>query len=75
MAVAVEAGGDPEDIQQLRDLLAPISSLSAQFEQRIIDANGLELQRSSGQFQVAKPNSLRWIVEQPMPQQVISDGT
>ena len=75
MAVAVEAGGDPEDIQQLRDLLAPISSLSAQFEQRIIDVNGLELQRSSGQLQVAKPNSLRWIVEQPMPQQVISDGT
>ena len=74
LAIGAQAGGEPEDIQALRDLLEPISSLSAAFDQRIQDANGLDIQRSSGHFQIAKPNSLRWIVEQPMPQQVISDG-
>ena len=74
LAMGAQAGGTPEDIQALRQLLEPISSLSAEFEQRIQDANGLDMQRSSGRFHIAKPNSLRWIVEQPMPQQVISDG-
>ncbi len=69
-----QASGSPEDTQQLRDLLQPISSLSAQFEQQIIDANGFELQTSAGLFQVSQPNNLRWIVNQPMPQHVISDG-
>ena len=69
-----QAGGTPEDIQQLRDLLQPITSLSAQFEQQITDANGFEMQTSTGLFQVAQPNNLRWIVSEPMPQQVISDG-
>jgi len=74
LALGAYASDDGGDIQQLRDLLEPIVSLSAQFEQHMVDANGVELQQSNGLFQVAKPNSLRWIVEQPMPQQVISDG-
>ena len=74
LALGAYASDDGGDIQQLRDLLEPIVSLSSQFEQHMVDANGVELQQSNGLFQVAKPNSLRWIVEQPMPQQVISDG-
>ena len=73
-SLCAQAGGNPEDIQQLRELLQPITSLSAQFEQQITDANGFEMQTSSGLFQVAQPNKLRWIVSEPMPQQVISDG-
>ncbi len=68
------SGGTPEDIQELRDLLQPISSLSARFEQQINDADGYELQASEGLFQVSQPNRLRWIVEAPMPQQIIADG-
>ena len=74
-SLSAQAGGTPEDIQQLRELLQPITSLSAQFEQQITDANGFEMQTSSGLFQVAQPNNLRWIVSEPMPQQVISDPT
>lgn len=73
-SLTTHAGGNPEDIQQLRDLLQPITSLSAQFEQQITDANGFEMQASSGLFQVAQPNNLRWIVSKPMPQEVLSDG-
>ena len=70
----IQAGGNAEDIQQLRNLLQPISSLSAQFKQQVTDADGFQLQQSEGLFQVAQPNNLRWIVKQPMPQQVISNG-
>ena len=74
ISMQANAGGKAEDIQRLRDLLQPISSLSSQFNQRINDADGFELQTSEGLFEVAQPNKLRWIVKQPMPQQVISDG-
>lgn len=74
LATYTWSGGAPEDIQQLRDLLQPITSLSARFEQQISDADGFELQASEGLFQVSQPNRLRWIVETPMPQQIIADG-
>ena len=74
LCTAAYAGGSPEDIQKLRSLLQPITSLSARFQQRIVDVDGFEIQSSQGVFQVAQPNKLRWIVEQPMEQQIISDG-
>ncbi len=40
------SGGAPEDIQQLRDLLQPITSLSARFQQQITDGDSYELQAS-----------------------------
>ena len=73
-AFTTQAAGTAEDVKQLRGLLQPISSLSAQFKQHISDADGFELQVPEGLFEVAQPNKLRWIVKQPMPQQVISDG-
>jgi outer membrane lipoprotein carrier protein len=68
------SGGAAEDIQQLRDLLQPITSLSARFEQQITDGDDFQLQASEGLFQVSQPNRLRWVVETPMPQQIIADG-
>ena len=73
-AINSHAGGAAEDIQQLRDLLQPITSLSARFQQQITDSDGYELQNSEGLFEVSQPNNLRWVVEMPMPQQIIADG-
>lgn len=70
-----QAGGSAEDIQALRDLLQPITSLSAQFTQRITDAEGFQLDTSAGLFEVAQPAKLRWQVVEPLPQQIISDGS
>jgi len=71
----LQAGGSQEDIQGLRELLQPITSLSAQFTQRITDAEGFQLDSSVGLFEVAQPARLRWHVVEPLPQQIISDGT
>lgn len=71
----LQAGGNPKDIQALRDLLQPITSLSANFTQQITDAEGFEIEVSEGLFEVAQPAKLRWHITQPMPQQIISDGS
>jgi outer membrane lipoprotein carrier protein len=71
----LQAGGSAEDIQSLRNLLQPITSLSAKFTQRITDTEGFQLDSSAGLFEVAQPAKLRWIVVEPLPQQIISDGS
>lgn len=75
LATVAWSGGNPDDIQQLRQLLQPINSLSARFNQQITDPDGYKLQTSTGIFQVSQPNRLRWVVESPMPQQIIADGS
>lgn len=72
--LSAQGNDKASDSQQLQALLQPISSLSAQFEQQVIDANGLETQRAAGLLYLAQPNKLRWVVSEPMPQQLISDG-
>lgn len=70
----LQADDNAEDVLALRNLLEPITSLSAHFTQQITDADGFELESSSGLFQVSQPAKLHWQVMQPMPQQIISDG-
>lgn len=72
--LSAQGNDKASDSQQLQRLLQSISSLSAQFEQQVIDANGLETQRAAGLLQLVQPNKLRWVVSEPMPQQLISDG-
>lgn len=74
VSAQLQAGGDPEDIQALRDLLQPITSLSATFNQQITDIEGFELEASEGLFEVAQPAKMRWHVTRPMAQIIISDG-
>ena len=66
---------DAAATQALLDLLTPIRSFSADFEQRVIDRDGSELQRSSGAMVVARGNRFRWDTKLPWPQQLVSNGT
>jgi len=66
---------DPSDTRSLYQLLSPIKGLSAQFSQQIFNSDGDLFQISSGELTATEPNKIRWIVKQPMAQQIISDGT
>ncbi|MDE0841696.1 MAG: outer membrane lipoprotein chaperone LolA [Porticoccaceae bacterium] len=59
---------------QLHALLTPMRSFSARFEQRTRDDQGLEMQQTNGVFEFAKPKSMRWVTQEPMTQEVITDG-
>lgn len=60
---------------QLKALLQPLSTLRADFSQRIFSADGYEIQSSQGEMHVARPGKLRWIIAPPMEQWLISDGS
>jgi len=68
----VQAAATPVD--QLTKLLKNMTSLDADFQQRILDAKGGRLQEVSGHLSLARPGKFYWRTETPFPQTVVSDG-
>ncbi|MBF8223817.1 MULTISPECIES: outer membrane lipoprotein chaperone LolA [Halomonadaceae] len=67
-ALADEAAG------RLAQLLEPVRTYSASFEQQILDGSGQRLQEAEGQMWLSRPGKFRWEVEAPYAQVVVSDG-
>ncbi len=67
-ALADEAAG------RLTQLLEPVRTYSASFEQQILDGSGQRLQEAEGQMWLSRPGKFRWEVEAPYAQVVVSDG-
>jgi outer membrane lipoprotein carrier protein len=51
-----------------------VTTLSARFEQSVIDAEGELLDQSNGSIAIARPGRFRWATDEPYEQQVIADG-
>lgn len=62
------------DAEQLTILLKRMTSLDADFQQRILDARGSRLQEVSGHLSLSRPGKFFWKTEDPFPQTVVSDG-
>lgn len=60
--------------QQLVRALGNFSALAADFEQRVVDEKGRELQKSSGYMLAAKPDRMIWQIKRPFQYLVITDG-
>ncbi|MEH6649786.1 MAG: outer membrane lipoprotein chaperone LolA [Motiliproteus sp.] len=60
--------------QNLNRLLAGVGSLSASFEQTVLDGGGTRLQQSHGELLLARPGKFRWSTAEPFPQLLVSDG-
>lgn len=70
-----EANAGGEDASQsLQKLLQPMESLSGEFTQQLIDAEGETLQGSEGDFWLQKPGKLNWHTQAPFEQQLITDS-
>lgn len=52
-----------------------LRTLSGRFEQRVLDADGRESERSAGTVAMAAPRQFRWDYTEPYAQQIIADGT
>jgi len=61
-------------IQQLRAFLENTQSLSARFQQKLVDEYGGLLQQSAGTLNMQKPGKFRWDYTLPYPQNIISNG-
>ena len=63
-----------EAAQRLSERLEPLETYQATFEQRILDGGGERLQEANGEMWLSRPGLLRWKVEAPYAQTVVSDG-
>ncbi|HSP31620.1 MAG TPA: outer membrane lipoprotein chaperone LolA [Halomonas sp.] len=60
--------------ERLTERLDPLESYQAAFEQQILDGSGERLQSARGEMWLSRPGMLRWEVEAPYSQTVVSDG-
>jgi outer membrane lipoprotein carrier protein len=60
-----------DDLQQRFDAL---TALRSSFVQETFDERGLPLEKLEGQFVWQRPGKLRWEVQQPYAQLIVSDG-
>ena len=68
------ANADEQAAERLSDLLEPLKTYSADFDQQILDGSGQRLQEASGHIWLSRPGQFRWEVEAPYRQVVVSDG-
>lgn len=59
---------------RLSSLLEGMNAYSAGFEQTTHDAQGNVKQRGQGVFVLEQPGRFRWVVKDPFPQTIVSDG-
>lgn len=63
-----------EVVQQLEHFLETTHSLSAEFNQTLVDQYGQALQKSEGKLSLQRPGKFRWDYTKPYPQNIISNG-
>jgi len=61
-------------IQQLKNFLDNTQSLSARFQQKLVDEYGGLMQQSAGTLNMQKPGKFRWDYILPYSQNIISNG-
>ncbi|WP_462320954.1 outer membrane lipoprotein chaperone LolA [Halochromatium sp.] len=64
-----------DGIAELKDYLSGLNSLSADFRQITISADGGQMIESTGTFYLLRPNRFRWDYETPNEQQIVADGS
>lgn len=65
--------------KELRGFFTGVTTLQANFSQRVTDETGMTLQTSTGVFSLSRPGKFRWNYDSldedvPLGQQIISDG-
>lgn len=63
-----------DDGAVLKEKLAKVQLFGAHFEQVVYDPDGKQLQKSSGDMVVSRPNRFRWETKQPDESLILSDG-
>jgi outer membrane lipoprotein carrier protein len=65
---------DIQPVKQLKAFLAASKSLSADFEQVVINEAGNPVQTSYGLFLLQRPGKFRWNYEKPFQQQIVANS-
>lgn len=68
------AAGDETAVQHLSQLLKPLTTYQADFEQTLFSAQGQTLQNVKGELKAKRPGLFYWHTQAPMEQTVVTDG-
>lgn len=60
--------------QRLNKLLSNASTMSADFSQMTLSANGSSMQETTGNLALKRPGMFRWHTDAPAEQELVSDG-
>ncbi len=61
-------------VDRLHEFFKIVTSLRADFQQTILDANQKEVQSAQGVFVMQRPNRFRWDYTKPYEQLIVADG-
>lgn len=70
---AVVSASESADVQ-LQTFFNNLKTLSATFEQQVVDADGAQVQQASGHMWLQRPGRFRWDYQQPYHQLIVGDG-
>lgn len=65
---------DEEGERLVHAFLTEVDTLSAGFEQAMIDADGEVVERSTGTLDIDRPAQFRWLYSEPYEQWLVADG-
>ncbi len=71
-ARASKAGGP--GAERLEAFLQQVQTLTADFSQEIVGADGHVIEQASGSVALSRPDHFRWVYAKPFAQEVIADG-
>lgn len=74
VSFAEEAKKGPSAAERLSDKIGELKTYQANFEQRVRNESGKEIDFTSGIFSVERPNLFRWEVKQSFEQIIVADG-
>lgn len=74
LALSVSPLAFADNAAELQHRLAKVSTLSADYSQKVSDAAGKEVQQGSGKIQIKRPNLFRMDNQSPQQNQIIADG-
>ena len=71
---AAVAGTDDPGLQRLRNFLTGVTTLRADFRQRVIDSRQQLVEDSVGRVLMQRPGRFRWDYQQPHARAIVADG-
>lgn len=74
VACTAHAAKQDDGARRLTNFLTDVETLSANFEQVLIDADGSIVEQSAGTLQLSRPGRFRWVYSEPYEQWLVADG-
>ncbi len=71
---ASSAQGESEGQRLIDDFINNVHTMSGRFEQQLVDADDIVIDKSSGTIEFQKPGRFRWTYLEPYEQILVADG-